>query len=322
MVIKWPNKDINKGEEHARTVPIIDFSESEDSDDEREETYTNMSRLSDFYSVYDRDPSLSASENVSEALSSWEAGYLKYHEDNGLKLYRTRERDIKRLTSNRFGVRGWPSLSNASLLHLKGFLEQRLMSIRYEAKQRREDQRNEQADPLHVPVPGLKPQYKAWTVTLDLSVDGNGMTKERYQNTQSESPFDEYFWFGAEVVSPVLPMGDERSREAVRTACGALRNALRCHKPMQVSTGLHIHMGHTHGWTLYQAKRFATFWLLAERTILRLHRVDRDKDAKVSRDLISHQAICGVGVKIIRGRCKSLIEIVRLTDCDLLQVVR
>ncbi|KAI1365595.1 hypothetical protein F5Y08DRAFT_327932 [Xylaria arbuscula] len=282
VAIKWPNQDIYENEEDLATVPINDFSESEDSDDEREENYTNKSRLNEFQSVYTRDPSMTGNQNYEAALAAWEASYVQYHQDNGLKLYRTREVDIKKLIITRCTVNQWPELTNMRLEHLRSVLDERLRKKRIEAKQQREDQRNGQADPLHVPVPGLKPQYRAWTTTVDYSVDGNGMTKRRYKNTESAAPFDEYFWFGAEVVSPVLPMGDERSRQAVRTACGAIRDALRCHKPMEVSTGLHIHMGHTHGWTLYQAKRFATLWFLAEKTILHLHRADRDRDAKLT----------------------------------------
>ncbi|KAI0490029.1 hypothetical protein F4859DRAFT_463289 [Xylaria cf. heliscus] len=103
---------------------------------------------------------------------------------------------------------------------------------------------------------------------------------------------DDYAWFGAEVVSPVLPLGEEQARQAIRDACGSLRNSLRCHKPMQVSTGLHIHLGHTQGWTLFQAKRFASFWFLAEKTLLSLHRIDRDQDKKVSESFGSLTLSC------------------------------
>ncbi|KAK5634783.1 hypothetical protein RRF57_010496 [Xylaria bambusicola] len=287
VVIKWPEADINSDERYAQNVPINDFSESEDSDDEREFDYPNKSRLGDFSSVYKWVPFVGVNRNTAQALKQWQEDFEQYHTDNNIQMYRTRNSDIQELVKEKCTVRGWPDLSEARLQHLKAILEERIISKRNLYKQLREDLRNEQVDPLHVPVPGLKQQYKAWTVTIDLSVDGNGMTKERYANATTADPWNEYFWFGAEVVSPVLPMRDERSYEAVRVACGALRDALRCHKPMEVSTGLHIHLGHTHGWTLFQAKRFGAFWLLAETIILRLHRRDRDMDAKVSESILS-----------------------------------
>ncbi|GAW20184.1 hypothetical protein ANO14919_096810 [Xylariales sp. No.14919] len=281
VVIKWPDGVINEIEEEMGYVPINDFSDSEASDDEREGDFPNSSRLGDFRSNYEYDQSLDTDGNYASALAKWENDYYDYHEVNRLGLYRTRDADIRDLANNRCTISGWPNLQEPEIQRLRAVLEERLRLERNAEKQYREDDRNEQVDPLHVPVPGLKQKYKAWTVTFDPSVDGNGMVKDRYSNTDNtESPFDEYFWFGAEVVSPVLPMKDERSREAIRVACGALRDSLRCHKPMEVSTGLHVHLGHTKGWTLFQAKRFATLWSLSENTLLRLHRKDRDADIK------------------------------------------
>ncbi|RWA04016.1 hypothetical protein EKO27_g11089 [Xylaria grammica] len=282
VVIKWPDGGINEIEEEMGYVPINDFSESEASDDEREGNFPNSSRLGDFQSNYEYDQSLDTDGNCASALAKWENDYYDYHEVNRLGVYRTRDADIRDLANNRCTISGWPNLQELEIQRLRAVLEERLRLERNAEKQYREDDRNDQVDPLHVRVPGLKQKYKAWTVTFDPSVDGNGMVKDRYSNTDNtESPFDEYFWFGAEVVSPVFPMKDERSREAIRVACGALRDSLRCHKPMEVSTGLHVHLGHTKGWTLFQAKRFATLWSLTENTLLRLHRKDRDADIKV-----------------------------------------
>ncbi|KAI1265024.1 hypothetical protein F5Y18DRAFT_386909 [Xylariaceae sp. FL1019] len=49
---------------------------------------------------------------------------------------------------------------------------------------------------------------------------------------------------------------------------------------MEVTSGLHVHLGHSKGWTLDQLKRFACFWFLAEDTIMHLHRKDRGTDEK------------------------------------------
>ncbi|KAI0450642.1 hypothetical protein F5B21DRAFT_489901 [Xylaria acuta] len=277
VVIKWPEPTINQDD--STFVHINDFSESEASDDEREDIFPNSYFLNDFSSTYYYDSSKTPHYNVSSALLKWQSDFEEYHQMHKLGLNRTRLTDIESALSRCF-ANGWINLTEDQLRHLKEILRDRLTNLRNLAKQARENARNSQVDPLHVPVPGLKAQYKAWTVTVDLSVDGNGMTTERYANTDGEDPFDNYCWFGAEAVSPVFAIGDERARQAIRDACGSLRDALRCHKPMKVSSGLHIHLGHTKGWTLRQAKRFASFWFLAEKTLLSLHRVDRDEDLK------------------------------------------
>ncbi|KAJ8132617.1 hypothetical protein O1611_g1007 [Lasiodiplodia mahajangana] len=277
VVIKWPDNIINRGENF---VPIPDFSDSDNSDDEREDLFSNSVFLNGFRSIYTYNPSLTENFNIAEALQRWEADWADYHTTHNLKMYRTRERDID-LSVERCSVYGWPNGTRRQLEHMQMVLRARLQRRRVETKQNREIMRNMEVDPIHVPVPGLSGQYKAWTVTVDYSVDGNGMGVHRYQNTKNSSdPFHEYYWFGAEVVSPVLALGDERARESIRLACGTIRDAFRCHKPMEVSTGLHVHLGHTKGWTLLQAKRFATLWFVAERTIFSLHRKDRGLDQK------------------------------------------
>ncbi|KAI0399699.1 hypothetical protein F4802DRAFT_602759 [Xylaria palmicola] len=276
VAIKWADLMVNPEEEDG--VKILDFSESEDSDDAREEGFANADRLRSFRSTHEYDPFQDPEVNASNALLTWQADYTAYHISNGLKIYRTRPPEIAELVWNQCALDKWPDSSEAQRLRMT--CKERLLAQRQWAKQEREDERNAEVDPLHVPVPGLSAQYKAWTVTRDLSVDGNGMTVARYANTTNPDPFEQYWWYGAEVVSPVLAMGDERARQAIRDACGALRDELRCHKPMMISTGLHVHLGHTRGWTLFQAKKFATFWFLAESTIFKLHRKDRGTDMK------------------------------------------
>ncbi|KAI1660942.1 hypothetical protein F4813DRAFT_268691 [Daldinia decipiens] len=133
-------------------------------------------------------------------------------------------------------------------------------------------------DPLHVPIKGLNPNYTAWSVVEDVSVNGNGMVPGRYlipTFNQSKRPMRDYHWFGAEVISPPMSLHDKEAFEAIRKACTAIRGSLRCHKPMESSTGLHVHLGHKHGWNLLQIKRFVTLWALAEPILIHLHRKDR-----------------------------------------------
>ncbi|KAI5868351.1 hypothetical protein GGS23DRAFT_592130 [Durotheca rogersii] len=140
-------------------------------------------------------------------------------------------------------------------------------------------------DPNHIRVVGLSDIYRAWSVTEDTSVDGEGMIMSRYEIPRhvqfrfpSGSPLSEYRWFGAEVISPVLPVGTEVTAETIRRACASLRNRFRIHKPMERSTGFHVHLGHKHGWNLLHLKRFITLWLLIETTLVRIHRKDRGSD--------------------------------------------
>ncbi|KAI0204971.1 hypothetical protein F4808DRAFT_456712 [Astrocystis sublimbata] len=294
VTIKW--LDINIDNDQKDYVHINSFSESEASDDERESTIPNARHLNDFQSIYTYDRTKGRNRNCSLALLHWQTEFENHHKTHNLGYHRTRMPDIERAAS-RCSLAEWPFQTDMQTQHLRAILVDRLRYMRIQAKQAREDERNSAVDPLHVPVPGLKQQYKAWTVTVDTSVDGNGMrfNPGRYTNTYSHDPFDEYLWYGAEVVSPVLPLGDASAQQAIRDACGCLRDALRCHKPMEVSTGLHVHLGHTKGWTLFQAKRFATFWYLAEKTMLSLHRRDRDQDykwcAKIGEGTLLHHAL-------------------------------
>ncbi|KAI0398559.1 hypothetical protein F5Y17DRAFT_454122 [Xylariaceae sp. FL0594] len=183
-------------------------------------------------------------------------------------------------------IQGLPPGEESELARLNLAFRNRLFSRRIREKQAREDERNKAQDPLHVDVPSIKDRYRAWSVVCDESVDGDGMTRKRYHvppEMDTNDPFHDYRWFGAEVVGPVLSIGDERARQAIRDACGALRDKLRIHKPMEVSSGLHVHLGHTQGWVLPQLKRFAVVWYLTENTLFQFHRKDRDRSHKVSR---------------------------------------
>ncbi|KAI1330862.1 putative amidoligase enzyme-domain-containing protein [Xylariaceae sp. FL0255] len=284
-VIKWPNEDINPAEEGLNFVPVNDFSESDGSDDEREEVYTNKSVLANFVSTHVWDPTKDRATNEDDLRNQWDEDLRDFYRTQGLKDYRTRSEDLESLfeDSQRMRMQGWPALTEWEWEDIYINLYDEWEMDRRAAKQERENERNLAQDPIHVAVPRISPQYQAWTVTNDWSVDGNGMVLRRYDMTDApptNRPFQEYHWFGAEVVSPVLPQGDERTRQSIRTACGALRDYFRIHKPMHVSTGLHVHVGHSKGWSLQQLKRFASLWYLAEDTIYHMQRRDRGEDRK------------------------------------------
>ncbi|KAI1379480.1 hypothetical protein F4677DRAFT_409336 [Hypoxylon crocopeplum] len=134
----------------------------------------------------------------------------------------------------------------------------------------------ETRDADHVEVDGLAPdsKYRAWSVMEEFAADGHGLTNDRYNippGQAHQEPIKEYVYFGAEVVSPILPAGSEVGRENIRRACRVLRNSFRLLKPMEDTVGLHLHLGHKHGWTLLQVKRFLTMWYLMESILIHLH---------------------------------------------------
>ncbi|KAI1497457.1 hypothetical protein F5X99DRAFT_413036 [Biscogniauxia marginata] len=278
-VVKYPDYRVVDAEYHSKTVEPNDFSESEATDDELELNYANASILSGWNPpVAQWNHNMDENENVVAAHDMFLIDFVNFHAVNGLRMYRTRKTDVDNMLPKLSFNGPWAGLSNGRVRVI--FAESVWKRI-WNAKQRNENRRNEQVDPLHVSVAGMEPQYRAWTVTADSSVNGRGMTPDRYNippHRSLEIPIEEYKWFGAEVVSPVLPAGREATYDAIRAACGGLRNALRVHKPMRVSTGLHVHMGHQCGWNLLQLKRLATLWFLTERLLLSLHRVDRGID--------------------------------------------
>ncbi|KAI1211096.1 uncharacterized protein F4807DRAFT_421634 [Annulohypoxylon truncatum] len=159
-----------------------------------------------------------------------------------------------------------------------GFFKQKVTEEKNNQKKDHTKELRTAEDPDYVRANGLNKRYRAWTAVQDVSVDGNGMTPNRYNipnDRAGQVPMEIYQWFGAEVVSPVLPQDSEVTAEKIRQACAALRNYFRIHKPMEASTGLHVHFGHKHGWNLYEVKRFASIWLLVESTLIHCHTKDR-----------------------------------------------
>lgn len=75
-----------------------------------------------------------------------------------------------------------------------------------------------------------------------------------------------------------MPAGTKYASDSILQACHVLRDYFRIHKPMEVSTGLHVHLGHKHGWNLLHLKRFATLWSMAEDALIHVHRKDRGSE--------------------------------------------
>ncbi|KAL7627771.1 hypothetical protein AAE478_001966 [Parahypoxylon ruwenzoriense] len=192
-------------------------------------------------------------------------------------------------------LRHWPTFLR---VQVAGWFGHKLRELRSVKKGIDDTALGEVQDPNHVQVVGLAKKYRAWTVVEDTSVDGAGMARWRYEipdgfEIRFFHPMTDYRWFGAEVVSPVLPANNEITFETIRKACSSLRNRLRIHKPMEVSSGLHVHLGHKHGWNLLHIKRFVTLWAAVEETLIYLHRKDR-------------------GAERMRAWCGPLAEVTRL----------
>ncbi|RWA11371.1 hypothetical protein EKO27_g3740 [Xylaria grammica] len=133
-------------------------------------------------------------------------------------------------------------------------------------------------------------RYTKWSCTDDISIksvmpiytdyvipEGSIPTEPDTQRPVGYPP-DLYRWFGAELVSSVLDYDNPQTQLTLRTACAAIRDAMRVHKPMAIiGSGVHIHIGQQAGWTLLHLKKLVTLWHLVEPSIFRLHRRDREQ---------------------------------------------
>ncbi|KAI1342578.1 hypothetical protein F5Y15DRAFT_429932 [Xylariaceae sp. FL0016] len=100
-------------------------------------------------------------------------------------------------------------------------------------------------DPHAVMVNGSNSKYWSWHCTKDASVGGNDINPEDYNVPPTSIPRDPrtgdpwgwapeiYRWFSAEVISPIYDFNNPITWNNLRNACGALRDALRIHKPSQ-----------------------------------------------------------------------------------------
>ncbi|TGJ87472.1 hypothetical protein E0Z10_g1248 [Xylaria hypoxylon] len=143
-------------------------------------------------------------------------------------------------------------------------------------------------DPSLVPGLDVDSRYTRWSCTDDISIETSWPTASNYivppgsvpidpySQKPVGSPPDLYKWFGAEVVSSVLDYDNPQTYPTLKTACGAIRDAMRIHKPMAfIESGVHVHVGQQAGWTLLHLKKFATLWQLVEPSLFKLHRKDR-----------------------------------------------
>ncbi|KAI1134411.1 hypothetical protein F5Y05DRAFT_422713 [Hypoxylon sp. FL0543] len=206
--------------------------------------------------------------------------FSAYCSANGYNIGTMSQEDMDEAVERVEDCLGWVNVTQLTQVCIQFGI--RLASHREQLRQLEIKSLEKAEDPFYTKVIGLEDRYKAWTAVEDARVKGDGfssMTPDRYEippHRSGEIPMEEYVWFAAQVASPAMPAASLRTYRAIELACFTLRNYLRIHKPMEYSTGFHVHMGHKHGWNLLQLKRFATLWFLIEGVLIHLHRKDRE----------------------------------------------
>ncbi|KAI0549135.1 hypothetical protein F4679DRAFT_596112 [Xylaria curta] len=241
---------------------------------------------------YEWNPSKTDDNNVKEAVQVLREQFIQYHKDNNIELYMTTQTVIKSVQD----ILGYmivgvsPSIGRRRIVEL--WYESVSLLFRNEKKKHysASSASPHYRDPNSVLLEGVDPKYFAWGCTEDPSIEDPFPTYEDYTvpagsvplrpNSQDRyaDPPDLYKWYPAEVTSSILDYDNPSTRETLKTACKALRDEFRIHKPATaVRTGLHIHIGQQAGWTLLHLKKFATLWHLLESDLYKLHRRDREQ---------------------------------------------
>ncbi len=148
-------------------------------------------------------------------------------------------------------------------------------------------------DYFHVYLPGMRPRYRAWSVSSwarraanDVPlVPWNAMTRDDYkprpEGMGGPIPFPEEFykWYYGRIYTPVVPFTYEYATELFERldwACTGLRDRFRVHRDHPaLELGTVVCIGHTEGFTLLDLKRVVTLWLVLEPWFGRLHRRHR-----------------------------------------------
>ncbi|KAI1736549.1 hypothetical protein F4680DRAFT_461045 [Xylaria scruposa] len=243
---------------------------------------------------YEWNPSETEDNNVIAAVKALEQQFIQYHRDNNLEPHMTTQTVI---TSVRdildFMISGVsPSTGRRRIAELWYELVSLLFRNEKKSHYTATSAGPHYRDPNSVLLEGADSKYLAWSCTEDPSIEDPFPTKQDYivlpgsvprkpnsQDTYADPP-DLYKWYPAEVTSSILDYDNPSTRETLRTACKALRDEFRIHKPAAaVRTGLHIHIGQQAGWTLLHLKKFATLWHLLESDLYKLHRRDREASA-------------------------------------------
>ncbi|KAI0830992.1 hypothetical protein F5Y06DRAFT_307821 [Hypoxylon sp. FL0890] len=240
--------------------------------------------------------------------------FAAYSSTNGYDLRTISSVDMENASKRVEECLGWPNQTHTA--QVCAHFEFKVANHREELHQLEVRALERAEDPNHVRVSGLADRYRAWTAVEDGRVGGDGfdsMTPNRYNipsHRSGDVPMEVYVWFPSEVVSPVLPADSDETARIIERACRTLRTNFRIHKPMEYSTGFHVHLGHQHGWNLLQLKRFATLWFLMERVLIHIHRKDRESEY-----MDPWMAKFGEGTKLAQSLWHPNAHVRRLVHC-------
>jgi hypothetical protein len=223
---------------------------------------------------------------VASAANSLSEQFLQYHRSNNLHLYMTRASVIESVQRNiNFMIDG-AAPRNGRERAMTIWFEQVSSHISNE-KRKHYSASSLTRDPDIPPGLEFRSLYKAWSCSDDFTIKDDVASYADYSRSDVNLPYNPdtgmlvyppraYKWFGAEIRSSVLDYDNPKTLPTLRKVCGAIRNAMRIHKPMdKTGTGLHVHIGQQAGWTLLHLKKIATIWHLIEPSMYRLHRRDR-----------------------------------------------
>ncbi|KAI1801755.1 hypothetical protein F4811DRAFT_573830 [Daldinia bambusicola] len=143
------------------------------------------------------------------------------------------------------------------------------MPLRREAEKRLEDLLNLEAyrrrrDKRHVPLAGMKPRYRAFSVytTEDVNMDLVDGTHYREVPAGIENPSKLYGWQTVKIVSPVMRLSwpPTELSDVVTEVCRVVRDNFRVHletPPIEATTQVSI--SHTSGLNIIDLKKLASF---------------------------------------------------------------
>ncbi|KAI1315919.1 hypothetical protein F5Y16DRAFT_406929 [Xylariaceae sp. FL0255] len=243
---------------------------------EYEEDRTNDAIIGDWKGYYAMNPNDDEDIQVDQGTQYLVQQFKDYHANHGLNPHLTRFSVVDSLDILGMVVRPVGNDNNALAVETAVREEIKTWLLREKADFY-SNQYPVTVDPLAVKVKGDGPcPYYAWTCANDITIEVPRSIPLDNVTNEVVNPFDFYHWWDPELVSPIYDFDNLQSFEELRKVCATLRNTFRIFKPHKdTGTGLHVHIGQEAGWTLLQAKRFSTLWLVLEKPLSLFHTIDR-----------------------------------------------
>ncbi|KAK6952095.1 hypothetical protein Daesc_006626 [Daldinia eschscholtzii] len=144
--------------------------------------------------------------------------------------------------------------------------------LNLEAYRRRRDKR-------HVPLAGMKPRYRAFSVYAIDSVNLDSVDDMHYRNVPEDidNPSELYGWQTIKIVSPVMRLAwpPIELGNTLTEICRIVRNNFRVHKEMHaIQATTQVSISHTSGLNIMDIKKLASF-LVTEAVHMDLRRYNR-----------------------------------------------